>query len=95
MGGLLLIMTLIAVYILCYWSIAIETLGDKTFGFLGFYDKMSQTLHHKKITKAFYQGEKKASLIVPPSANHLKKTYFKSDKKNFTAKKILSVYKKS
>jgi|GEM_PF-5279696 len=45
MGGLILLGTLIAVYIIIYWSITIEMYKNKTIGFLGFIKTSQKTLH--------------------------------------------------
>ena len=95
MGGILLILTLIAVYILCYWSIAIETLNDKTFGFLGFYKLKSQTFHDKITVKSFYQNNKKVPPTASPAVKHFKKTYIKNARIKSSEHKPFSLYKKS
>lgn len=58
MGGILLLAAMIAIYIIIYWSIAIETYGDKNFGILGFKDGNDGSTHKLKKTKNTYLPNK-------------------------------------
>lgn len=59
MGGILLICSLIAIYLVVYWSIHIEEVGDKTKGFLGFILSAHDTLHSDKQEKKCFLGIEK------------------------------------
>ena len=54
MGGILLLAAMIAIYIIIYWSISIETYGDKNYGVLGFKDGNDGSTHRLKKTKRIY-----------------------------------------
>ncbi len=54
MGGILLICSLIAIYLVVYWSIHIELLGDKTKGFLGIIPSASDNLHANRKEKKHF-----------------------------------------
>ncbi len=58
MGGILLVFALSAVYLLVYWTIHIEEVGDKTKGILGFIPTASNTLHTLKKQKTRFLGKK-------------------------------------
>jgi hypothetical protein len=100
MGGILLFFALIAVYLLVYWTIHIEEVGDKTKGILGFIPTASSTLHTLKKQKIRFLGKKTFkpqsqmieltdTIINTPQKSFLKKPKVSSDniiKKSFLKK---------
>lgn len=57
MGGIFLLLAVIAVYIICYWNILIELESNKNIGFLGFHDVASESLQDKIIQKKSYHSQ--------------------------------------
>lgn len=70
MGGILLICSLIAIYLVVYWSIHIEEVGDKTKGFLGFILNANDTLHSNKQEKKCFLGIEKTPKTIKPPVGH-------------------------
>jgi hypothetical protein len=60
MGGILLIFSLIAIYLVVYWSIYIELIRDKTKGFLGFISSSDDTLNVDTSKKKSFVRQKKS-----------------------------------
>ncbi len=101
MGGILLVFALIAVYLLVYWTIHVEEVGDKTKGILGFIPTASNTLHTLKKQKKRFLGKKTLkpqshiiqltdTIINTSQKSYLKKPKVHSDnttKKSFNSKK--------
>jgi len=54
MGGILLLAAMIAIYIIIYWSIAIETYGNKNYGLLGFKEGSDGSTHDLRLMKNTY-----------------------------------------
>ncbi|MEM6603227.1 MAG: hypothetical protein AAF621_04185 [Pseudomonadota bacterium] len=57
MGGILLIIAMVAAYIIIYWSIAIETHDDKSYGLLGFAKSAKGSLNEVKTNKRPYMRQ--------------------------------------
>ena len=57
MGGIFLLLAVIAVYIICYWNVLIELEYNKNIGFLAFDDLASESLQDKIIQKKSYHSQ--------------------------------------
>ena len=81
MGGLLLLAAMVAAYIIIYWSITIETYGDKKAGLLGFKEGSDGSTHDLKQVKNCYLP-KKETAESPQIDQNIKTSYKKSDSQN-------------
>lgn len=89
MGGILLICALIAIYLVVYWAIYIEEIGDKTKGFLGFIQDASENLHQFKQVKKTRLKQRFKATSGPVSEQVTDKPLVKNQKSISSKKKFL------
>ena len=93
MGGILLIFSLIAIYLVVYWAIYIELIRDKTKGFLGFISSADDTLNIDTSKRKSFVRQKKSVAKNPlESTNNSKK--FKNTKPEINKHSDVPVFRK-
>ena len=85
MGGLLLLAAMVAVYTIIYWSIAIETYGNKDFGILGFKEGAEGSTHDLRQIRKNYLSHGNVYDSPAPSYKKRQQSAFLKSKQKYTS----------